>query len=457
MALPTIKKTLTAPAAVARSCSSTADRVQRGVAVSRYRAPMSGYVTGRLQASNRSDWDLVAVDRTSGRKLATSESFGSREVVQTWVTAGQKLDFVACRRHGSARTARLTVSLLDVAPPKSLGAASLLRVRGTKDQIAKLEAAGLDVTHSRGKGWADVLIAGTEQRDLLRSSGLSSTVRVSDMQAYGARSNAADRRYTARVGAAGSPLPSGRTTYRTYADIQNELKQLVEENPGLVRPVTIGTSFQGRAIQGVEMAKDVDGADGRPTFFLMGVHHAREWPSAEAAMEYATMLATERTSTPKIASLLSRERTTVVPLINPDGYVSSRTMGQVDPNDNNPLGPDENVHLAEAIAPPGGIFAYRRKNCDGAIQDPNVPCELQWGVDNNRNYGNLWGGPARARTRPRRASTVRDRGRSPRRRRSGTTAAPVRSPRSCRSTRSPPWCCARPVSMTAARLRTRTA
>jgi hypothetical protein len=83
----------------------------------------------------------------------------------------------------------------------------------------------------------------------------------------------------------------------------------------------------------------------------------------------------------------------IVPVVNVDGFVSTRQDSAVDPNDNNPAGQDPNVELGEAVAPPGGILAYRRKNCDGQFPDPNVPCELQWGIDNNRNYGNLWGGP----------------------------------------------------------------
>ena len=70
--------------------------------------------------------------------------------------------------------------------------------------------------------------------------------------------------------------------------------------------------------------------------------------------------------------------------------MSSR--GAFDPGDTL-LGQDPNVLLVEAIAPPGGLFAYRRKNCNGEIFGPELPCELAWGVDNNRNYGNLWGGP----------------------------------------------------------------
>ena len=109
-------------------------------------------------------------------------------------------------------------------------------------------------------------------------------------------------------------------------------------------------------------------------------------------MEYATMLADPNAGT-RVANLRANERTVIVPVVNVDGFVATRQDSAVDPNDNNPAGQDPNVHLGEAVAPPGGILAYRRKNCDGEFPSPNVPCELQWGIDNNRNYGNLWGGP----------------------------------------------------------------
>jgi hypothetical protein len=388
--LPTVARSLTARAAVPRDCSSASTVARRGVSVSRYAAPMSGYVTARLRAARTSDWDLVARDHATGRRLASSQGFGSNELLQTWAGSGQRIDFVACRRHGSARTARLSISFLDVAPPRSLGTVSLVRVSGAQDKIAGLEAAGLDVTHERGLDFADVLVAGDAQRRLLAASGLATRTRVADMAAYGRASDRADARRAAAPGR--SALPSGRETYRTYDDVQTELKALVEAHPDSVRPVTIGKTFQGRDIQGVEIADDVNADDGRPVFFLMGTHHAREWPSEEAAMEYATMLANPGADA-RVSALRARERTVIVPVVNVDGFVSTHQDEAVDPNDNNPAGPDDNVHLGEAVAPPGGIFAYRRKNCDGEFPDPSVPCELQWGVDNNRNYGNLWGGP----------------------------------------------------------------
>jgi hypothetical protein len=99
--------------------------------------------------------------------------------------------------------------------------------------------------------------------------------------------------------------------------------------------VTIGTSFQGREISGVEIAEGVKADDGRPTFFLMGVHHAREWPSAEAAMEFAHLLA-KGSSNPRIASILREERVVIVPVVNVDGFVRNtrRTATNVDMNRN---------------------------------------------------------------------------------------------------------------------------
>jgi hypothetical protein len=153
---------------------------------------------------------------------------------------------------------------------------------------------------------------------------------------------------------------------------------------------------------------------------LVAMHHAREWPSVEGAMEFIWMLAKGYGNDDRITALMKRERIVVVPVINADGYVDSR--GSLDPVDQlyglgvnpnlaNPEGEpgdlptdcqtgivtgstcDDRLSLAEGIAPPGGIFAYRRKNCDGAVHDPSIPCKLQYGVDPNRNYGQLWGGP----------------------------------------------------------------
>ncbi|MEA2143118.1 MAG: carboxypeptidase [Solirubrobacteraceae bacterium] len=357
-------------------------------AATTYRSAVTGMVDVRLRGGG--DWDLVVRD-TGGNRVASSRGFGGSEVVQGWVRGGRSLVAEACRRSGAGSRARVTLRTVASALPKLVGGGTvrLVRVSANEAQLAGLERAGLDVTHERGRGWADVIVAGAVQLTQLQLSGLRFETRDANLATSFAGARAADARATARAGAAGSALPSGRTTYRTYDEIQAELKQLVAQHPGLVRKVVFGTSYQGREISGVEIARDVEGSDGRPVFFTMGVHHAREWPSAEAAMEFAQLLVQEQ-ATPRVANLLAGERVVILPLVNPDGFVSSRNA--FDPGDTL-FGQDATVTLVESIVPPGGVFAYRRKNCNGEILGPQLPCELAWGVDPNRNYGNLWGGP----------------------------------------------------------------
>ena len=371
--LPPSVRTL-APADGARCATTT------------FRASVTGMLDARLRGSG--DWDLVVRD-TRGNAVAASRGFGGREVVQRWVRGGRTLVAVGCRRAGAGARARLTLRMVRAALPSlPTGAVSLVRVSANDEQLAALDRAGLDVTHERGRGFADVIVAGAAQQAILRISGLRFHTREADLTKSFARARAADGRLTKRVGAAGSALPSGRTTYRAYDEVQAELKALVAQHPGLVRRVAFGYSFQGRQLSGVEISRNVGADDGRPVFLLMGEHHAREWPSVEAAMEFAQLLVQEQ-ATSRVASLLARVRVVILPLVNPDGFVSSR--GAFDLGDQ--LGQEPNATLVEAIAPPGGLFAYRRKNCNGEIFGPQLPCELAWGVDINRNYGNLWGGP----------------------------------------------------------------
>jgi Zinc carboxypeptidase len=418
-ALPAIKRTLTSKAAVPRDCGRAAARSRRGVALGTYKAPMSGFVNVRLRAA-RGDWDLVLRDAASGRVLSTSEAFGSREVTQSWVQSGQRLSIVGCRRSGGARRAALSIQLLDLKPPKITGIPSLVRVKlDGRGDLRRLENTGLDVTENVRSSYADVVLANAAQRSLLASKGFDFTVRESDLQRSYARSRKADARFDHQVRGDAPGIPTGRTSYRVYADYQEEMKALVDDNHGLVRPVTMPhPSFQGRTVNGIEIADHVDeggGNDGRPVFLLIAMHHAREWPSSESAMEFAHLLVNGAKKDKRIKTILERERIVIVPLINPDGFISSRSAADpadtlrdngFEPNLDDPTPGDDPSDclvdvdecqtypsLGEGIAPPGGILAYRRKNCDGAVPDGRVPCELQYGVDPNRNYGELWGGP----------------------------------------------------------------
>jgi hypothetical protein len=403
--LPTAKRTLAAAPATARVCHTSSARAP-GIAQTTYRAPMAGFLTVRNIGATRGNWDLAIFDRASGRAVSSSESFFSNEVAQTWVTAGQRLLVQGCHRSGPA--ARFPIGIvLTAAQPPAPAVPSLVRVDSSDGGVlARLDSLGFDVTHNVHPGFADVIAPSADKLALLRKTGIGFTVRSADLRQDYAAARRADARYTAAVAPEGSPLPSKRTTYRTYAEYQTELAALVKDHPGTVRPVVIGQSYQGRDIAGVEIATDVAAPnDGRPTYLLVGVHHAREWPSGEAAMEYARMLADGIGTDAQMTKLGQSERTVVVPIINPDGFVASRGTNP-DPADSLM---DRGYHMPKpspydfdtvegVFTPFGGNLAYRRKNCAGAVpngpghEEQNLPCYYQIGVDPNRNYGQGWGG-----------------------------------------------------------------
>ena len=435
--LPSEQRTVSAPSLSTARCDRPAGALA-GVGRTTWLAPARGSVTVTLQAAAGSDWDLGLFDG-DGRRLAGSLSAGPRELASAWVRPGDALTIQACRRSGAAKQAGVTIAFAGAGAPAAGGSPQLVSVAyDDAGDLERIAALGLDLTHHVRDGRADVIVADAAQRELLTAAGFDVTTKIADLTDFFHRSQAADAQYGMRVAKGDAPVPpSGRTTYRVLTDYQNDMKVLAETYPQIVKPMKLpGRSYQGRELEGVEIAENVHAAaeDGRPVYLVVALHHAREWPSAEAAMEFAIMLAKGYGTNARITDLLRSTRVVVVPLINPDGFVSSRgfpadpadVLGGggdhagigVDPNlgdpcaGSPPIGAPSDVcqqlrtcaltgdppcefdfYLAEGIAPPGGIFSYRRKNCAGQVPDPRTPCELQHGVDPNRNYGQYWGGP----------------------------------------------------------------
>jgi hypothetical protein len=83
-------------------------------------------------------------------------------------------------------------------------------------------------------------------------------------------------------------------------------------------------TLEGRNVFGIEISAGVRRADGRPTFYVDGVHHAREWPAAEYPMIFVHYLAERFGRNRQVTSLLKRLRVVIVPVVNVDGFDYSR-------------------------------------------------------------------------------------------------------------------------------------
>lgn len=356
------------------------------------RRELTSTVDGLVQArlvpvgGAEGDWDLAVFDKSTGAVVSASAALRSRELAEGFVRKGEQLVVQGCRYRGPAAQVRLDVDFLALPPESTTVAgqrAALVRVRtphrGDKNRLSRL---GLDVTEKADATGVEVVVAGDADRRKLADNGFTATVVEADLSAKSVRDAKADQAYAARTTV--SPLPSGRTSYRHHYDYEFEMKELARRNPDLVSVFTLPEpTWEGRDVMGVEIGQDVTRAgDGKPVDLTMGLHHAREWPSGELAMEWAYELVDGYRRDPSVHRLVSSTHSIVVPVVNPDGFAISRE------------------------AEPKGDFSrfdyeMKRKNCNPNDSPPEFatgvcaanPAGQQRGTDPNRDYGGFWGGP----------------------------------------------------------------
>jgi Zinc carboxypeptidase len=397
-----LSKQVSAAQAVERSCTAKQLSGGSGYAQDTVTMPSAGSVTATLSAAG-GDWDLSVFEADTGQVVAGSAYRGSREVASGLAVAGERLVVQACRISGSISSASLSVeaSAIDTS---NVQRAQLVRVSTpTLERRNELAGLGLDVTEHGGPGYLEVVLHGAADAQKLVANNFVYTVEVPDLVLAAKRDRAADARFAAAT--ASSEFPSGQTTYRRLFDYSEDMKRLAREHPDLVRPITLEhPTYEGRPVEGIEIATNPNARDGRPVFLQMGLHHAREWPSGEHAMEWAYELVLGyRQGDARVRQLVESTRTIVVPVVNPDGFNASREAGQLFMNGD---GADTDLDGSGDISDAEFILAaaahpneYRRKNCRlpgdpeaGSCAQPSTGI-FEGGVDPNRNYGAFWGGP----------------------------------------------------------------
>ncbi len=408
-------KSFSLAAQTAGAASCAVDFV-RGASIARrtVTAPADGVVSVRLRGAGAGDWDLGLVDKVTKQTLNGSAGPVADELADTRVDRGQRIVVQACRRSGSTRSVRVKVTFIKV-DFKELGegyTTKVVRVSGMTGpaEQEKLAALGLDTTDHPGPSWQDVILHSAADEAKLRASGLQFDTRIADLL----RRSRANRLKERRDGRSRSlkqaaALPSGRTSYRTLPEIQDELKALALANPGFVRLFTLPLkSYEGRDIMGIEIAENVlTPPDGRPEYIQVGTHHAREWPANEAAFEFGIDLinAYKSGGDPRMVNLVKGARTYIVPVLNVDGFNASIESEGLNPDGSLSDPVDSGGTSGDAGDASG---AYKRKTCsDREAPTPPAPGTclartydattqtgfVDRGVDPNRNYGVEWGGP----------------------------------------------------------------
>lgn len=157
----------------------------------------------------------------------------------------------------------------------------------------------------------------------------------------------------------GRPLsqagPAG--LYHSYSEIKTELQQLELAYPQIAKVYDIGDSWEKRDIWAIKISDNVAQEEDEPEVLFIGCHHAREWISVEVPFYLAKYLVENYDTDPLIQSYVDNGEIWIVPMLNPDGHQYTIDVDR--------------------------LWRKNRRNNGGG----------SYGVDLNRNYSYMWGGP----------------------------------------------------------------
>ncbi|CAF4867405.1 unnamed protein product [Pieris macdunnoughi] len=148
--------------------------------------------------------------------------------------------------------------------------------------------------------------------------------------------------------------------YHNLDDINKWLDELVINYPGIVRNVTMGTSFENREIRGIVINYKPDREE-KLIGMLEGTLHAREWISTAVVNWIIKELLTS--TDPVIRSMAENIEWHIFPVVNPDGYVYTFTTNRMWRKNRN----------------------TRNFTSCGAVSD-----DMSNGIDLNRNFDFAW-------------------------------------------------------------------
>ena len=116
--------------------------------------------------------------------------------------------------------------------------------------------------------------------------------------------------------------PRGRDTYHTYAEIMALLQSRASSYPTLCQYHELGNSVQSRKLMAVNISDNVGTEEDEPEFKYVSTMHGDEVVGSEMCLFLIDHLLTNYGSDPDITDLVDELDIWIMPLMNPDGYVS---------------------------------------------------------------------------------------------------------------------------------------
>lgn len=188
---------------------------------------------------------------------------------------------------------------------------SLIRVDvSTVKAVAALKQAlrSWDVAGTVDPGRSLDLVVTEWEREKLVTAGVHFEILIEDLEQDGMRS---------------------RASYHSFPEMEAALSAMASSYPAITQLTSIGTGWEaaGRNIWCLEISDNPGVDEGEVGVVYMGLHHAREWPSLEVALDIADRLTSGYGSDPTIENLVNNRRIWVIPCVNPDGFVWDHDQG----------------------------------------------------------------------------------------------------------------------------------
>ncbi|CAI2301893.1 unnamed protein product [Caenorhabditis sp. 36 PRJEB53466] len=112
--------------------------------------------------------------------------------------------------------------------------------------------------------------------------------------------------------------------YHGYQTIVDWMRDIERKYPQRAKVFTMGTTEEGRPIQGIKIGSQVWRNDKR-IFWIDGGIHAREWAAVHTALWFIDRLIADYDDDPLIRTAVDRLNFYILPVANPDGYEYSRS------------------------------------------------------------------------------------------------------------------------------------
>lgn len=227
----------------------------------------------------------------------------------------------------------------------------------SKDEIQYLYTKGYEIAASKVDDFVDIIIP---ENELSKSDFIGFKIIDRESKINSRAFFKSDDRQT-------------ELKYQTYSEYVENLNILAEQYSDIIKVYNIGMS-QGKK-QGLEdydhdiwlikVSDNVNTEEAEPGFLFVGEHHARETQSFAVTYNFLIHLLTNYQTDEKIKSYVDNNQIYFIPLLNPDGYMITKTIN--------------------------GMWR-KNANLNGtALSQYSFNTGSYSGVDLNRNYEYMWG------------------------------------------------------------------